>query len=176
MANGETVTVSLVANDYFLPENGTGLDVSRILTAPDQGGVVTLGGGGTVRYAPAPVGPGAYPYHETFQYEVTGGGTARGTGMVDILVVDRRGSLNVADDNYAVLAGSIGNSFTVLDNDGFMPFSNSSWRITSIVSGPFASIATNERAIQYSPASGFIGRDTFAYVVSDGLGGPAPGG
>ncbi len=175
VAYGETVTVSLVANDYFLPENGTGLDVSRILTAPDQGGIVTLGGGGAVRYTPAPVGPGTYPYHETFQYEVTGGGTAFGTGTVDMLVVNRRGSLDVADDNYSVPAGSLSNLFNVLENDRFMPFGNSSWRIISLESGPFTAISADERSVLYSPASGFVGRDSFAYVVSDGLGGTGTG-
>ena len=174
-AYGETVSLNLTANDYFIPENGVELEVNRILTAPDQGGTVVIGSGGAVSYTPSAVYGGAYPYHETFSYEVAGGGTARGTSVVDVLVVDRHGTLDVNDDAYHVLAGSLSNRLMVLDNDGVMPFVESTWRIESVWPPTHVAIATNGRSVLYTAAPGFVGRDSFLYVVTDGLGGTGTG-
>ena len=175
VAFGETVTVSLVANDYFLPENGLDLEVAAILSAPDQGGSVTIGDGGTITYSPADVGPGAYPYVESFSYMVADGGIARGTSIVEILVVNRHGSLDVSDDAYSVGTGSSSNVLAVLANDGFLPFGCPTWRLISVTPSPRAAISADGRSIVYSPLSGFVGLDTLEYVVTDDLGGTGTG-
>jgi len=175
VAYGETVTVSLVANDYFLPENGLDLEVASILSAPDQGGSVAIGAGGTITYAPADIGPGSYPYTERFSYMVGDGGIARGTSFVEVLVVNRRGSLDVSDDAYSVEPGSASNELAVLSNDGFLPFGCPTWRLMSVTASPHAAISGDGRSIIYSPLPGFVGLETLEYVVTDDLGGTGTG-
>ena len=175
VARGESARLDVLVNDYALPSGGSGLSVTRILSGPDMGGGVSIGGTGLLEYEPAEIPPAPYPYHETVQYEVSGGGTALATGTVDILVINRHGTLEVADDAYAVMAGSWDNALPVLENDFVLPASAEGWTVRSVVPTNTARIDPTGTTLLYSPLDGFVGRDVLEYVAYDGIGGTGTG-
>ncbi len=169
--------LEVLANDRFIPSTGQTLTITGIgivQNAPGQEGTVTVAGDATALiYTPNPNAT-VFPYTESFTYEITDGTTRRAQATVRIEVLNRIGVREVEtnDDAFTVLAGGRNILLAVLANDNVRPATAEAWTITDpgtpnqggtvIVAGP---------GIEYSPRTGFVGTETFAYTVSDGLGG-----
>lgn len=110
---------------------------------------------------------------ETFSYEISGGGVARATATVSLLVIDRENTLNVRDDALSVQAGSTDNQLFALANDNILPGTAAELTVAEISTPGHGSaqISADAKTILYTPAPGFIGRDSIAYQASDRLGG-----
>jgi VCBS repeat-containing protein len=169
--------LEVLANDRFIPSTGQTLTITGIgivQNAPGQEGtVVVANDASALIYTPNPNAT-AFPYTESFTYEITDGTARRTQATVRIEVLDRTGAREVEtnDDAFTVLAGGRNILLAVLANDDVRPATAQGWIITDpgtpsqggtvIVAGP---------GIEYTPRLGFVGTETFAYSVSDGLGG-----
>lgn len=176
VARGESGVLNVLGNDNVLPETGTNLTVAGVVMAPTMGGLALLASNNII-FTPDPGYGGSYPYVEQFHYAVSGGGSALSTSVVEVLVVNRIGALEVRDDVFSVEAGSLGNSLDVLVNDDILPGLPVVLTVKSI--GPVAhgvvTIDGDERGVSYVPQADFIGIDTFFYVATDRVGGTGTG-
>lgn len=170
VARGESSVLEVLANDHTLPQLGSELFITRIVTPPARD-VVTLTGNRLV-YAQTATGP--FPYTTTFRYEVSGGGTARAQAEVVVLVVNRHDTLELRADAFSVPAGSRANRLAVLANDNLLPGSTAGLFLREIAVPPArgtVEIAPDQQTLLYTPAGGFVGEDTLEYVATDRLGG-----
>src|SRR5205823_4180643 len=87
VAKGTIVTLDVLANDNILPASGAALTIVGVST-PDKGGSVSINGGAannTLTYTPNSAN--TFPLTETFTYIASGGGIARATGTVSVLLI-----------------------------------------------------------------------------------------
>jgi VCBS repeat-containing protein len=170
VAAGQAPLVDVLANDSIIPATGDPLTLVSISSAPDEGGQATIENG-KVRYTPNP-SITIFPYTETFEYTMNGGGTTSATATVSMLVVNRANTLNVRADAFSVPAGSVSNTLNVLENDNILPGNGEDLDILSVTAAAHGTVTvTNGVALSYTPTAGFLGTDTFSYSVTDGLGG-----
>jgi len=139
---------------YTGPRQITGVSASR------QGGVVTIGDDGqSVRYQP----PVDFHGEDSFTYTVDG--IMQTTVAVHVI---RR----VRDDQFRVEGDAVGEALPVLVNDLFGADYVGARRITAVsaaTAGGTVSISADGRSVQYTPAAGFSGVDTFVYTVDGRL-------
>jgi VCBS repeat-containing protein len=169
--------LEVLANDRFIPSTGQTLTITGIgivQNAPGQEGTVVVASDASALIYTPNQNATAFPYTESFTYEITDGTARRTQATVRIEVLDRTGAREVEtnDDAFTVLAGGRNILLAVLANDDIRPSTAEGWTITEpgapnqggtvIVAGP---------GIEYTPRIGFVGTETFAYSVSDGLGG-----
>lgn len=174
VAKGEAPLLNVLANDNTLPLAGTALTITRIVTPPGQDAVTIEAN--RIRYTQTSSGP--FPYNVTFQYEVSGGGTARAIGEVTIHVVSREGTLSVRDDAFSIASGVQNATLDVLANDTLVSGSPAGLRIRQIISAPAHGTANTNGAgtiVRYTPGTGFVGIDSFSYLATDGFGGTGTG-
>jgi len=174
VAKGESPLLNVLANDNTLPLPGTALTITRIVTTPGRDSVSIVGN--QIRYSQTNGGP--FPYTETFTYEISGGGTARALGQVTVQIVNREGTLSVRNDVFSIASGVQDAALDVLANDTIVSNSSAGLRIRGIVLAPAHGTATTNGAgtiVRYTPASGFVGQDTFKYLATDGFGGTGTG-
>ena len=170
VAAGQMPLVDVLANDSIIPATGDPLTLVSISSAPDEGGLAVIENG-KVRYTPNP-SITTFPYTETFEYTMNGGGTTSATATVSMLVVNRANTLNVRADAFSVPAGSVSNTLNVLENDNILPGNGEDLDIVSVTAAAHGTVTVlNGVALSYTPADGFLGTDTFSYSVTDGLGG-----
>lgn len=170
VAAGQAPLVDVLANDSIIPATGDPLTLVSISSAPDEGGEAVIENG-KIRYTPDP-SVTTFPYTETFQYVMDGGGTTSATATVNMLVVDRSDTLNVRADAFSVPAGSVSNTLNVLENDNILPGNGEDLDIVSVTAAAHGTVTVESGvALSYTPAAGFVGTDTFSYSVNDGLGG-----
>jgi VCBS repeat-containing protein len=170
VAAGQAPLVDVLANDSIIPATGDPLTLVSVSTAPDKGGQAVIENG-KIRYTPNPAVV-VFPYTETFEYVMNGGGTASASATVEIVVVNRADTLNVRADAFSVPAGSVSNSLNVLENDNILPGNGEDLEIVSVTAASHGTVAVSAGvALTYTPAAGFVGTDTFSYSVTDGLGG-----
>lgn len=181
VARGQSPILDVLANDNIVPAPGQDLVLTRIVSQP-----VLLPGatvardlvelvGNQIRFLQSSDGlPDGFPYEVRFEYEVSGGGTARAVAEVVVRVVDRHDTLPTRGDAFAVLAGSTDNTLDVLANDRVLPGSPEVLSVLEIVSPPASGTARLSEAgaaILYTPAAGFVGEVSFSYRATDNLGG-----
>jgi VCBS repeat-containing protein len=170
VAAGQAPLVDVLANDSIIPATGDPLTLESISTAPSEGGLAVIENG-KVRFTPNPLIT-TFPYTETFEYTMNGGGTTSATATVSMLVVNRANTLNVRADAFSVPAGSVSNTLNVLENDNILPGNGEDLDITSVTAAAHGTVTVmNGVALSYTPTAGFLGTDTFSYSVADGLGG-----
>lgn len=176
VAKGETVSLDVLGNDNILPEGGTNLVLVGMVMAPTAGGQAVITSNRVV-FTPDSAHSGVYPYTEQFSYAVSGGGSVTATGLVDILVVNREGTLEVRDDAFSVDPGSLGTPLDVLLNDTILPGLPVVLTVRAISRAAHGQVTRDGdgRGVTYVPDSTFIGLDTFGYVATDGLGGTGTG-
>ena len=169
VARGEAPVLDVLANDNRVA-GGASLFITRILSQPARDQVQLSGSG--IAYAQLSAGP--FPYLETFSYEVSAGGTARGVATVTVRVIDRQGALLVRPDTFAVESGTADNVLDVLANDTILPGSATGLtisRISVLPTNGTARMDTAGTALIYTPNAGYVGLDSLVYVATDGLGG-----
>lgn len=173
--------LEVLSNDAVLPDfgqvlriTGVGIDDANGTNAPTARGLVRISSDGlSLVYRPTNTSLG-FPYTERFTYEVSDG-TARRADAVVLLEVRERTNVRdveTSDDAYTVERSSLNNRLKVLANDHIKPASASGWIISSVSVPTFGGDAVAVAGeIVYTPLPGFIGTETFTYLVSDGLGG-----
>lgn len=170
VAAGETVTLDVTANDHMLPQAGSGLVITELVQSSIPGWPVLADN--TFVFTPDTTAP------LQFTYEVSAGGESRARADVFVTVIDRRGTLNVRDNAFGVLPGSIDNELDVLANDGLVTESIDHLRVKDILDpAAYGAISMNANATRlvYTPDPGFIGVERIRYVATDGRGGTGTG-
>jgi uncharacterized secreted protein with C-terminal beta-propeller domain len=126
----------------------------------EHGGTVTIAADGrSVHYEP----PEDFYGSDQFTYTVDGIMQA----SVQVQVIRR-----VRDDQFRVPGDSGGEALPVLVNDLFGADYRGEREITSVTAtsaGGAATIAADGRSVNYTPAAGFVGTDTFTYTVDGAL-------
>lgn len=133
------------------------------VSTPDQGGTATVEGG-QIRYQPTADFNGT----ESFTYTVTNGDAeATATVTVTVTAVNDRPIAN--DDSFTVNEDSANNSLGVTLNDTDVDDTNFQVVFVSATTqNGSASIGSDGRSINYTPAANFAGTDQFSYRISDG--------
>ncbi|MCC7377683.1 MAG: tandem-95 repeat protein [Verrucomicrobiales bacterium] len=173
--------LEVLSNDAVLPDfgqvlriTGVGIDDANGTNAPTARGLVRISADGlSLVYRPTNTTLG-FPYTERFTYEVSDGTARRADAVVLLEVRERTNVRDVEtnDDAYTVERSSLNNRLRVLANDHIKPASASAWIISSVSVPSFGGDAVAVAGeILYTPPPGFIGTETFTYLVSDGLGG-----
>lgn len=160
--------LAVLQNDYTMPQSGEPLVIGGLMTNATLGTawISSPGGNNFLHYSP----PAGFIGQDVLGYRVTDGHGNWGTNLVVVHV----GGLLVYDDQFAVLAGSTGNSLDVLANDVMFP-DLAGVRPISALSAPdhggqVTASVSGDRVI-YTPATGFIGTESFGYQIADDTGG-----
>ncbi|MEV4345600.1 Ig-like domain-containing protein [Actinoplanes sp. NPDC049596] len=159
---GATTTLDLLANDVD-PNTGQKLSVSSV-TQPAKG-VVTITADGKVTYRPNAMTSGT----DTFTYVLTDDlgktDTARVTLTIDAAPVA------VADTATTVSGKAVDIAVTGNDTDP----NSSALTLVSAGAPAHGTATVVDGKIRYTPAAGWIGTDTFTYVIKDAAGSTATG-
>jgi hypothetical protein len=169
-------TLPVLLNDRILPPLDQVMTISALgvgPNAPDQGGTVTIGLDGlSLLYRPGLAT--ATSYLERFTYEISDGGDRRASAVVLVRVQNRASNLVAVTqhDAFAVARSSTNNLLPVLANDFVQPGNAATWSVTAVSASLFGgTLGITNAQVRYTPPAGFVGRDSFTYSVSDGLGG-----
>ena len=133
---------------------------------PTDGGTVTIADGVlTFRPDDDYVGP------VVFTYRVTDNGGVQQNATVTVDVTNVNDPPTGVDDAVSVEQNSTGNALNVLQNDEITPDANEDLVITSVSTpsaGGVAEVSEDGMSVSYTPATDFVGDETFTYIVSDG--------
>jgi VCBS repeat-containing protein len=172
VARGTTSLLDVRGNDNVLPELGSNLFVHGFAMLPDMGGHAVVSNN-AVAYTPAPGYGGAYPYTEQFECIISGGSVSLSTSLVEVLVVNRYGSLVVHDDRFNVAGDSVENGLDVLRNDDILPglpVTTIISSVTGVVHGA-VTLGSGGRMLVYTPQPGFVGQEVLTCAMTDQVGG-----
>ena len=167
-------TLAVLDND-----TGTGaasLTIAELGTPTGGGSVQISNDGRSILYTSAANFNGG----ETFTYTARNTSGVEQTATVTVQVTDVNDPPVALNDTFTVEDGSNNNVLEVLDNDSFGVDSGAgeTLRISSVSSGSNNGaivVSNGGLSINYSPATGFTGSETFTYTLSDGRGGEATG-
>ncbi|WP_182866243.1 Ig-like domain-containing protein [Rhodopirellula sp. JC639] len=156
-------TIDVLANDTT-----TGSDPLSIvsITQPVGGGTVSVDSG-VLSFTPAPNFNGT----STFTYRAGDGSGAQDVATVTVTLTPVNDPPTGLDDTFEVVEGTSANRLDVLANDSLDPDDDGTLTVTSASSntaGASVQVSSDGLAVNYTPASGFTGTDSFTYVVSDG--------
>lgn len=161
------IEINVLANDSD-PEGDTLTLVN--VGALSAGGEAEISGD-VVIYSPEPGFVGT----ETFEYAVEDGNDNTSTGVVTVTVTAKPNiTPETTDDSLTVDQDSSATRIDVLSNDSDADGDTLSVQSVGTPSNG-GSVQINGTQIDYTPAQGFSGTETFTYVVSDGQGGTATG-
>lgn len=151
-ATGTPVTIPVQAND---PCGGC----SVVSVGDATAGTATLNADGTITYTPL----GSFSGSDGFTYTVSDG-THRDTATVTV----------------AVTPAAVDDTLTVVQDGSaqLLPLANDpcvNCRITSVGSPGHGSAGLTGDTVTYSPASGYLGNDSFTYTLADTAGDTAQG-
>ncbi|MDX9741302.1 MAG: Ig-like domain-containing protein [Gammaproteobacteria bacterium] len=152
----------VLANDSDA-DLGDTLSISAVQSPTPSGATVTIAGG-ALEYTPF----AGFAGEDSFTYSVSDG-AAVATAIVTVTVSDDNAAPEPADDEFRIAEGSSGNVLDVLANDRDPDLGDS--LVIAEVELPTpggATVAIVGGVLEYTPAAGFSGVDTFAYTVSDG--------
>jgi len=147
------------AND--IDPDGDALSISAV-GAAGHGSVVN--NGTSITYTPA----AGYVGADAFTYTISDGkgGSATATVSVNIL---NRGPTAGADAVSTPAATAV--TFDPRGNDGDPD--GDALTVSSVGAAGHGSVVNNGTSITYTPATGYVGADSFTYTISDGKGGAA---
>ena len=160
-----STTLNVLANDTIVSGGGTLSVVS--VTQPASGGTVTLTGG-TVRFEPT----ANFNGNAVFTYRVanTNGGSQQ-DGSVTVTVTPVNDPPTAVADTLTVEQNSTNNTLNLLANDTITPDTGETLTITAVgatSAGGTVTIAQGGGSVVYTPATGFVGTETFTYTIRDG--------
>ncbi len=159
MQGSAETSLAVLSNDSA---RGGSLSISAV-GMPNRGGSVGIQGG-SLHYQPA----ASYSGTETFSYTASNG-TVSDTATVTVTVIATT-VVTAIDDAYSVVGNGGSNSFSVLGNDTTTGSALSISAVGTPSAGGSVSIASSGLALTYTPASGYVGTETFSYTASDGSG------
>ena len=172
----------VLSNDLLLPNDDGALEIVSIDTMPAADGTVALSSdGASITYNPPATLPGAVV---TFGYEISDGSSRRARAIVTLDVSNRSDTLSseTNDDYFRVSRNASSILLPILLNDNVKPASAADWIITSIdsqgtsvVTAPGGQAVATADGIVYTAPIDFSGTETFAYTVSNSLGGTGDG-
>lgn len=137
--------------------------------ATDNGGTAVINGAADgITYTPAV----AFVGTETFTYTISDGNGGTDTATVTMTVASINTAPVAVDDAYTVNQDTTDNAFAVLVND--TDADTDPLTVTAVGAtdnGGTAVINGTSDGITYTPATAFVGTETFSYTASDGNGG-----
>ena len=164
VATADTVTVvedtstilTVLTNDTDADSNT--LTVSGF-TMPAHGSLVS-NAGVSLTYVPA----ANYSGTDSFDYTISDGNGGAATATVSVTVTPVNDApVAVADVNAFVIGAT---SIAVLTND--TDADGNTLTLVSATQGAHGTTSISGSSVLYTPATGYVGADTFTYVVSDG--------
>jgi hypothetical protein len=162
------VTIAVLANDS--DPDGDPISVSSV-TQPANGSVVINGSGpnNTVTYTSNTGFTGT----DGFSYTVSDGKGGTASAQVTVTVTAAPNNTPVANDDTATTAKNTPVKIAVLANDSDPD--GDPLIVTGITTPPThgSAVVNPDNTVTYTPASNFVGTDSFRYSVSDGRGGTA---
>ena len=157
------VVISVLSNDSDADGNSL---TPAILMSPAHG-TASINANGTVTYTPA----ANYNGSDSFSYRASDGGLNSNTATVSLSITAVNDAPTAIDNvftaNFQTLL-DVPSATGVLANDSDV---DGNALTASLVTGPThgtLTLAANG-AFQYTPATGYVGTDSFVYSVSDGL-------
>jgi hypothetical protein len=158
---GAPITLDVLANDTT--PQGTLNPASVIVTVAPADGTAVPQADGTIIYTPAPDYTGA----DSFQYVVDDSfGDPSNAATVSLTV--GAGVPPVATNVISPALTGTSTTIDVLSSvTGAAPLNNSSLALATLPANGVATINTSNATISYTPAAGFVGTDSFTYVVSN---------
>ena len=160
-------TLTPLANDTVTSGSATDLIITAVGTT-DHGGTVTIASDGkTLKYTPAL----NYNGLETFTYTIRRGASGpTTTATVNVQVQPVNDAPNAVDDTKTVNEHSTDNTIDVLGNDLTTPDTNETIKVTAVGQGNHGgtiTIVSGGSSIRYTPATNFVGTETFTYTITD---------
>jgi hypothetical protein len=157
------ITLDVLSNDF--DADGDSLTITEI-SSLDQGGTATINETKDMLfYTPMADFVGT----ETLVYTVSDGRGATSEGLVTLQVANTNDAPSAISDSFIINSNSICNSLDVLANDSDIN-DGDILLITSVGvldSGGSLAISDAQGHLVYSPASGFVGIETFSYTIQD---------
>ncbi len=153
------VTINVLTNDS--DDNGDALTVGNV-TQGTNGTVTT--DGTTVTYTPTTNFNGV----DNFTYTVGDGNGGETVANVSI-TVNAVNDAPVASDDATGTDEDVAVNINVLDNDS--DIDGHLLAVQSVTQGNDGAVTTDGTTVTYTPNSGFVGNDSFTYIVTDGNGG-----
>ena len=169
----QVTTGNVLANDT--DPDGDTLSVSGADSQSAQGGSVVNNGDGTFTYTP----PTGFSGADSFHYTISDGKGAHAQGLVNITVTKVIPVNNppvASEDSVTTQQDTAVTTGNVLANDSDPDGDVLSVSGVDSISVQGGSIVDNgDGTFTYTPAAGYVGTDSFTYMVSDGRGGQAQG-
>jgi hypothetical protein len=163
-ANSSANSLNVLANDS--DPDGDSLTLTTVGTPTH--GTATISGN-RVAYTPA----GGYVGPDSFTYTIADGrgGTATATVTITVQAVVVNQPPVAQNDAFTVNQNSTANSLNVLANDSDPD--GDALTISAVGAPAHGTASINGNRVSYSPATGYVGSDSFTYTISDGKGGTA---
>ncbi len=164
VACGAPVTITVLNNDTD-PDGDT---LSVLSFTQPTNGSVTQGNNGTLVYTS---NGNVCDVQDTFTYTVTDGNGASNTAVVTVDVEPKPNTKPIAVDDAVTTPQDQAVTLPTLANDSDPDGDNLT--ITNVASPSNGTATVVNGSIVYTPNSGYVGTDSFAYTISDGNGGTA---
>lgn len=140
--------------------------LTAVLVSGPSDGALTLNGDGSFSYMPNADFHGA----DSFTYKANDGIADSNVATVTITVNSVNDAPTAADDAFTVAQDSGATNLNVLANDSIAPDTGETLTITAAGPGSNGGSITvvGGSSIDYTPAPGFFGTETFSYTINDG--------
>ncbi len=173
VANNDSYTVSasssntldVMANDTD-PDSGDTMTILIVNTAGTIGGVVN--NGTNITYT----APGAGG-NDSFTYTVNDSAGVQSTATVNITISAANSPPTAVDDALSVDEDTVGNVLDLLANDSDVDVGDTVSVYSVDTTGTLGTVVNNGTNVTYTPSAGYVGNDSFTYVLADNHGATA---
>ena len=165
--DSSSVSVNVLLNDSSSPDATETLTITAVGT-PSRGGTVTIAADGkSVLYTPA----ANFFGEETFTYTISDGNGGTATAQVSMNVVNTNDAPTVVNDTVTGYKNTTDFVFSnLLNNDSSAPDPTENLVISSASAGSQGGtlkVSADGKSVLYTPATNFVGTETFTYTVRD---------